>query len=124
MRQEIEWASGRPEEHVAHTWQSETAAFLGQLRKAKEFSTTAFELAQRRDLKEVAAQIAAGSAAVDALFGDCAQVKELTAKALDTSRSQFTLALAGDALAICGEFDQTKAIVDELRQRFPTDTLL
>lgn len=124
MRQEIQWASGKPEEHVAPTWQAETAAFFGQLRKAKEFSTTAFELAQRRDLKEVAAQTAAGMAAVDALFGDCSQVKEQTAKALDISRSQFTLALAGDALATCGEFGETKSIVDELRQRFPTDTLL
>jgi serine/threonine protein kinase/Flp pilus assembly protein TadD len=124
MRQEIEWASGKPEEHVAQTWQAETAAFSGQLRKAKQFSTNAFELAQRRDLKEVAAQIAAGMAGVDALFGDCIRVKEQTAKALDTSRSQFTLALAGDALATCGECGQTKSIVDELRQRFPTDTLL
>jgi serine/threonine protein kinase/Flp pilus assembly protein TadD len=124
MRQEIEWASGKPEEHVAQTWQAETAAFSGQLRKAKQFSTTAFELAQRRDLKEVAAQIAAGTAGVDALFGDCTQVKKQTARALEISRSQFTLALAAAALATCGELDETKFIVDELRRRFPTDTLL
>ena len=124
MKQEIEWAKGKPEEYAAQSWQADAAAFSGQLRKAKEFSTSAFELAQRRDLKEVAAQIAAGTAVRDAQFGDCSRVKSQTANALDLARGQLTLALAANALAICGEFGQAKSIIDELGQRFPTDTLL
>jgi tetratricopeptide (TPR) repeat protein len=50
MQQQIEWVKGKPDEYVAQGWQSETAAFSGQLQKAKEFSNRAFELAERRDL--------------------------------------------------------------------------
>jgi len=94
------------------------------LRKAKEFSAKAFELAQRRDLKEVAAQIAAGTALRDAQFGDCSAVKEQTARALDLSHDRLTLSLAANALAICGEIGQTQSIIDEIGKRFPADTLL
>ncbi len=124
MKQEIEWATGRPEEYAAQSWQADSAAFSGQLQKAVGFSKSAFELAQRRDLKDVAGQIAAGAAARDAQFGECGKVKEQAAKALEISHGQLTLALSANALAACGEFGQTKSIIDELGKRFPTDTLL
>ena len=118
MQQQIEWTKGKPDEYVAQNWQAETAAFSGQLRKAKEFSNHAFELAERRDLKDVAAQIAVGAAARDALLGDCRPVKEQTAKALGISHSQLTMVPAGNALATCGEFSQAQTIIDELARRF------
>ncbi|MGI9167223.1 MAG: tetratricopeptide repeat protein, partial [Pyrinomonadaceae bacterium] len=124
MQQQMEWTKGKPDEYVAQNWQAETAAFLGQLRKAKEFSNHAFELAAARDLKEVAAQIAAGAAARDALLGDCRQVKEQTAKALGISHRQLTMIPAGNALATCGELSQAQTIIDELVRRFPKDTVL
>ena len=124
MKQEIDWAKGRTEEYAAQSWQADTAAFAGQLQKARDLSASAFELAQQHDLKEVAAQIAAGTALRDAQFGDCSKVKEQTTKALNVSHGQLTLALAANALAVCGEFSQTKSIIDELGKRFPTDTLL
>src|SRR5436309_3093158 len=85
MQQQIEWTNGKPDEYVAQNWQAETAAFSGQLRKAKAFSDHAFELSAARDLKDVAAQIAGGAAARDAVFGDCRLVKDQTAKALGIS---------------------------------------
>jgi serine/threonine protein kinase/tetratricopeptide (TPR) repeat protein len=124
MQQQIEWLNGKPDEYVAQGWQSETAAFSGQLREAKEFSDRAFELAERRNLKEVAAQIAVGGAGRDALFGECGQAKEQTAKALGISRSQLTMANAGNALASCGEISQTQTIIAELTRRSPNDTVL
>ncbi|HYN07300.1 MAG TPA: protein kinase [Vicinamibacterales bacterium] len=124
MQQQIEWAKGKPDEYVAQNWQAENAVFSGRLRKAKEFSNRAFELAERRDLKDVAAQIAGGAAARDALLGDCRQVKERTAKALGISHSQLTMIPAGNALATCGEFSHTQTIAGELVRRFPKDTIL
>src|SRR5256714_1576549 len=41
MQQQIEWLNGKPDEYVAQGWQSETAAFSGQLKKAREFSNRA-----------------------------------------------------------------------------------
>ena len=60
MKQQIEWTNGKPEEYAAQNWQADTAAFAGQFRKAKEFSSRAAELAQRRNLKEVLAQLRSG----------------------------------------------------------------
>ncbi|HYU78517.1 MAG TPA: serine/threonine-protein kinase [Vicinamibacterales bacterium] len=124
MQQQIEWTKGKPDEYMAQNWQAETAAFSGQFRKANEFSNHAFELAERHGLKDVAAQIAVGAAARDALLGDCRQVKERTAKALGISHSQLTMIPAGNALATCGEFSETQTITGELVRRFPKDTLL
>ena len=124
LKKEIDWATGRPEEYAAQSWQAGAAAFSGQLRKAREFSATAFDMAQRRDLKEVAAQIAAGAAARDAQFGDCSRVKEQTAKALQLSHDRITLSLSAQSLAICGDTVQPKVFIDELARRFPTDSLV
>jgi serine/threonine protein kinase/predicted Zn-dependent protease len=124
MAQQIAWAKGRPDEHVAQLWQAETAAFSGQLRRAREFSRLAVDLAERRNLKDVAAQIAAGAAARDAAVGHCTQVKERTAKAIAISRSQLTLVPAAQALAACGEVGHAQPITAELTRGSPKDTLL
>jgi serine/threonine protein kinase/tetratricopeptide (TPR) repeat protein len=124
MKQQLEWTNGKPEEYTAQNWQAETAAFSGQLRKAKEFSSRAAEMAQRRDLKEVVAQIVAGDAVRDALFGDCKSVKEKTAKALAVTESQPARISAANALAACGEVNQMQAITDELVKSYTKDTVL
>ena len=124
MQQQIEWTKGKPDEYLADYWQAETAGFSGQLRKAREFSNHAFELSSGRDLKDVAAQILVGSATRNALFGDCGQVKEETAKALTITHNQLTMANAANALATCGEFSQAQTIIAELTRRSPTDTVL
>jgi eukaryotic-like serine/threonine-protein kinase len=124
MQQQIEWTKGKPDEYVAQNWQAESAAFSGQRRKAKELSNHAFELAARRELKDVAAQIAAGAASRDALLGDCGRVKEQTEKALAISRGLLTMIPAANALATCGEFSQIQTITGELVRRFPKDTIL
>jgi serine/threonine protein kinase/tetratricopeptide (TPR) repeat protein len=123
MQQQIDWLSGKPDEYLAQGWQSETAAFSGQLKKARELSDRAVELAERRDLKEVAAQIAVGGAGRDALLGDCKQVKEQTARALG-SHSPLTMINAGSALATCHDFSQSQSIIADLTRRSPKDTVL
>ena len=124
MRQQVEWVKGKPEEYTAQSWQAETAAFSGQLRKARELSARAAEMAERLDLKEVVAQIVAGDAVTDAVFGECKQVKDKTAKALAVTESQPAKISAASALAGCGEFRQMEAITDDLVKRHPKDTLL
>jgi tetratricopeptide (TPR) repeat protein len=124
MQQQIESLSGKPDEYLAQGWQSETAAFSGQLRKAQELSNRAVELAAARDLQEVAAQIAVGGAGRDAIFGDCKPAKEQTTKALGISHNPLTMVNAGNALATCGEFGQAQSIIAELTRSSPKDTVL
>ena len=124
VKNEIDWATGKPEQYAAQSWQGESAAFSGELRKAKEFSSTSIEMAERRELKEVAAQLAAGAAARNAQLHDCGSVKDNTAKALQLSHDRITLSLSAQALAVCGDAAQAKTLVDELARRFPTDSLI
>jgi tetratricopeptide (TPR) repeat protein len=124
MQQQVEWAAGKPDEYVAQNWQAESATISGRLREAKEFSDRALELAERRGLEDVAAQIALAAAAREALLGDCRQVKEQTARALRLSQSRLTMIPAGDALAACGKLSETQTITGELLRRFPKDTIL
>ena len=127
MQQQIDWLSGKPDDYLAQGWQSETAAFLGQLKKSQEFSDRALESAERRDQKDVAAQIAVAAAARDALFGDCARLKEHTAKALGLTNRQVTTANAANALSNCPDasgFAQAQNLIAELTRRSPTDTVL
>ena len=123
MQRQIEWASGKPEEYVAQSWQAETAAFSGQLRKATGFYSRAVEIAQGRNRKEVVAQIVAADALRDSLFGACRQIKEKTSKVL-AIESQPAKLNAANALAGCGEFSRMQAVIDELMTDYPKDTLL
>ena len=124
MKQQVEWANGKPDEYAAQRWQAEAAAFSGQLRKTKEFSDRAVELALRRDLKDVAAEMSVASAARGVFFGDCKQVKGQTAQALAITQSYWTRIIAASTLAACGEFSRTQAITDEMLKRYPKDTIL
>lgn len=124
MQHQIEWLKGRPDDYLISGWQSETAAFSGQLQKSRDFSKSAFDLAQRRELGDVAAQIAVAGAGRDAVFGACEQVKEETAKAFAVTSRQTTMANAANALAACGEFTEAQRIVGDLTKRSPKDTVL
>ncbi len=124
MQQQIDWLSGKPDDYLAQGWQSETAAFSGQLRKAQELSNRAFELAEGRDLKDVAAQIAVGGAGRDAVFGDCPQAKVQTAKALGISQRPLTMVNAANAMATCGDSSGSQTIIGDLARRHPKDTVL
>jgi tetratricopeptide (TPR) repeat protein len=124
MKQQIDWLNGKPDEYLAQGWQSETAAFSGQLQRSQQFSNSAFESAERRNLKDVARRIAVASAVRDALFGDCSRVKQETAKALDLTRREPTMANAASALATCGEFTDAQSIIAEMARVSPTDTVL
>ena len=124
MQQQLDWLNGKPDEYLAQGWQSETAAFLGQLQKSQQFSDSAFESAERREQKDVAAQIAVAAAMRDAVFGDCARVKAQSDRALSLTNRQLTTANAANALAGCGEFSQVQNIILELTRRSPADTVL
>lgn len=124
MQQQIDWLNGKPDDYLAQGWQSETAAFLGQLQKSQQFSASALESAERRDQKDVAAQIAVAAAARDALFGDCARVREQATRTAGNTSRQLTLANAANALAGCGESSQAQNIIAELTRRSPADTVL
>src|SRR6266853_6435302 len=122
MKQQIDWASGRPDEYLAQAWQAEVAAFCGQLRKEREFSQRTVELALRHEQKEAAAQFLAGQAVMAAVFGQSDQVGGLVARALGILRSRAAVAIAANAFSLCGDSGRALPLMDEYSKRFPKNT--
>jgi tetratricopeptide (TPR) repeat protein len=124
IKQQLDWAVGKPSEYIAPDWQAQTEAFAGHDLRAQEFSHRAIDLAAHRNLAEVAARYAAEQALRGAVFGECGQARSDVRHALDVARAYVSLTRGGLALALCGEVGQAQSIVDELTKRYPTDTLI
>ena len=123
MKQQIDWASGRPQEHEVLGWQAAAAAFAGRLEIAQEISRRSKELAVSRGLKDAAAQTAVADAARHALFGFCGEARKDGTIALGMSRDRATLEGVGRVEAICGLTDEARGIENELSRRFPQSTM-
>jgi tetratricopeptide (TPR) repeat protein len=124
MQQELTWASGKPDEHVALDWQTQTAAFAGQWKRAQELARRAIDLAAGSAAKENAAQYTSEAALRGMVFGHCAQTKAAAAEALSLERNQVSLTRAALALALCGESSQAQSLLDELKAQYPKDTVV
>ena len=58
------------------------------------------------------------------MFGDCRQARADAAQGLKLERGRASLPRAALALALCGETNQVKPLIDELTKRYPEDTLI
>ena len=136
MQQQLDWASGKPYEYIAFDWQAGAAAFAGQWRKAQELSRRAIDLAARGDTKEVAAGYASEQALRLAVLSSNfslpssekrklkLEVEKLVQSALNLARGRASLPRVALALALCGQTEQAKPLVDELTKRYPEDTII
>jgi eukaryotic-like serine/threonine-protein kinase len=124
MKQQLNWANGRPDAYMALDWQNSSSAFAGQWRRAQEFSQRAIDLAVGSDGKEVAARYAAEAVLRGAAFGQCAQTKAAAARAMNLEHNRVSLPRTALGLAMCGEASQAQSMIEELARRFPKDTLI
>jgi eukaryotic-like serine/threonine-protein kinase len=124
MKQQLDWAASRKSGFMAENWQAQTAEFYGQLAKANHYSDQAFDVAQRNNSKEAAAQILLQQAVRAAAFRDCGKVSERTTRALAWSRDLSNLHQAANALAACGQAAAAQTLINEMSERFSQDTLL
>jgi DNA-binding winged helix-turn-helix (wHTH) protein/tetratricopeptide (TPR) repeat protein len=122
MQQQIERTAGTPTEPGMLATQTVTVASSGQVRRARELSARAIDLAERRGLKDAAAQYSAGDVLWEAAFGNCREAKYTAARTLGISRSAYALSWSALALALCGDANQAQPLVDEMVRRFPQDT--
>jgi eukaryotic-like serine/threonine-protein kinase len=124
MKQQTDWAVGRPDEYLAWDWQTKNAEFNGQPRKAGEFSRRSIELALAHDSREVAMRFQVEHAMTLAVFNDCEHAREDIGKALATARVRSVMLIGARALAFCGEAGSVQPLIDELSKRWPNDTQL
>jgi eukaryotic-like serine/threonine-protein kinase len=121
MARQVTWSLGKEGvEDLLLSYQADTAAFTGQIEKARELSRRAVASAEQAGQKETAAGFQAESAMREALFGNFAEARILATDALALSTSPDVEARAAFALAVAG--GPADRLADDLAQRFPEDT--
>ena len=124
MRRHIESAVGKPEESWMFAEQAATEAFSGRLTRARALLRQAAEMAERRNLRERVARIAADEASIEARLGNLSQAREKVAKAMALAQTRNTIWREAMALGLTGDVRQGEALVGDLARRFPKDTVM
>jgi eukaryotic-like serine/threonine-protein kinase len=122
MQQQVDHVAGTPTEAGMLAMQSATAAYAGQVRRARDLTRRAIDLAMSRGLKEGAGLYSAGDALWEAAYGNCRDAKQTAARTLAMTRGRAALSWSALALAMCGQSSQTQRLVDEMSRRFPQDS--
>jgi tetratricopeptide (TPR) repeat protein len=105
--------------------QSETEAYHGRLKKAREYSQRAVESARRNGTGETAAGWAVYEAFREAEVGNSALARQAAGKALQLApRGRYVHAIAALALIRAGDIAQAQKIADELAKTYPQDTIV
>ena len=125
MAQEATWATGKPGvEDILLAAESDTAAYSGQLAKARELSRRAVASAQHAVEKETAARYESSAALLEALFGNPAEARPRAAAALALSTGRDVQYKAAWALVLIGDAARAQALANDLSKRYPEDTIV
>jgi len=125
MRREVKSAKGqRWIENAVLSSASDTEAYHGRLRKARELSAEAVDSAERNGAKEAAALWKVNEALREAEFGEAARAREYAKAAMATGSDRDVGVLTALALARAGEAAEAEKILPRLDAQFPLDSLL
>ena len=125
MEQQLAWGAGKPgDEDLLLSAQSDTEAYYGRMRQARDFSRRAVDSAVRADSKEAGASWQVNAALREAELGNAALAKQGVAAALALAPGRDVKTVAALTLARIGEAPRAKALAEELEKDYPTNTLL
>ncbi len=126
MQREVSATAGKASgEDLMLAMQADTEAFSGRLKKARELSRRAVESAQKAELAEPAAIWAGLAALREAAFGNKEEARKGAEEALRIApASRDARTLAALVLARAGGNRQGRAIVDDLRARYVSNTVI
>jgi tetratricopeptide (TPR) repeat protein/predicted Ser/Thr protein kinase len=125
MERQVADATGKPgvEDQILFL-ESETAAYNGEFDKSRELTRRAADTAERTNEKETAAEYLGHSAVREALVGNMDAAKQDAQAAMLRSDSRQGNAFSAIALALAGDSAQAARISDDLRKKFPADTIV
>ena len=125
MERQVGDATGNPgvEDQILFL-ESETAAYNGELSKSRELTRRAADAAERTNEKETAAEYLGHSAVREALVGNMDAAKQDAKAAMMRSNSRQGNAFSAIALALAGDSAQAARLSDDLRKKFPADTIV
>jgi serine/threonine protein kinase/thioredoxin-like negative regulator of GroEL len=126
MQKQLDLTTGRPgEEETLLSSQSDTEAYHGRLKRAREFSLRAVESALRNATKEVAASWAVNEAFREAEFGNSSVAHRSAASAIQLApHGRYVQATAALVLVRAGDVSQGQKIADDLARKYPEDTIV
>jgi serine/threonine protein kinase len=125
MAQQVAWAAGKPGiEDAFVSLEADSAAYRGELAKARELSRRAIVSAQRTDRKDAAAGYEAVAARREALLGNSTAAKLAAQAALRLEAGMDVQYAAAYALAAAGDTTRARTITKELAKRFPEGTIV
>ncbi len=102
---------------------SDTEAYGGRLRKARELTKQAMDSAIREDSKETGAVWGAIAAQREAVYGNPSEARQAASQALKlTPTSQGVGVEAALAVAMAGDSARAETMAQDLAKRFPLDT--
>jgi serine/threonine protein kinase/tetratricopeptide (TPR) repeat protein len=124
MAEQQQWFAGKPDyENFGLALASDTEAYGGHLRKARELTKRAVESAIRADSKESGAIWQVIAAQREAAYGYAAEARQRTAEALKLApTSQGVESEASLAFAMAGDTARAESLAQDLGRRFPLDT--
>jgi len=118
-------ASGKPGiEDALLATHSDTAAFVGQLRKSRDLSRQAVESARANGSKETAASYLANHAVWEAEFGNASTAISDARSALALASGKDVQVAATLAFARAGDLSTAETLSRRLQKSYPQDTLL
>jgi len=125
MQQQVDWVRERPQDAALMLMaQSETAAYRGEMNKARDLAQRAAQQAKDTQNLEMAASIMAQAAAREAEFGNRAQARKLAADSLALKSGHDQRVMAAVALARAGDVAEAQKLADKLNQDYPLDTII
>ena len=123
MEEQLKWFAGKPEENSGLSLASDTEAYAGHLRKARQLSKQSVDSAIRADSKETGAISQEIAAQREAAFGNATDAKQEAAQGLKLyPTSQGVEVGAALAFAMAGDATRAESLAQDLNQRFPLDT--
>jgi serine/threonine protein kinase len=123
MQTEQQWFAGRPEENFGLSLASDTEAYAGHLRKARQLTEQSIASAIRADSKETGAIWQEIAAQREAVFGNVADAKRGAEEGLKRyPASQGVQDEAALAFALAGNTARAEGLAQDLNKRFPLDS--
>jgi eukaryotic-like serine/threonine-protein kinase len=125
MDRQMAWGNGRRgAEADLLSMESDTQAYYGHLRKAREFSRRAVASANAAEAKETAALLQARAALREAELGNATIAEHDALSSLQLNSGKYVKVVAALTLAYIGDARRAEELVREMEERYPLDTQL
>ncbi|MFZ0761040.1 MAG: tetratricopeptide repeat protein, partial [Candidatus Sulfotelmatobacter sp.] len=124
MQRELKWGDGQHAvDNSPRVFAAVAAQQGGHRKQAVDAIEQDVEAIQADGLKESAAQLLSGEALFEAEIGNHVRAKEIAARSLALSRGRSNGPTLLIALSLAGDTSQAQKLLDDLKTRYPEDTL-